>query len=107
MKYLCKGRGAALLVARYAVRDLKLYLLSISFTSLLLPSSLGCIPLLIGLPFLRGLLTRMFLLPRAYHVVVFCLFLLLLLLFVFLFLVNYYLLFCVSSVTLPRDDVLC
>ena len=71
----CERRGAALLVARYAIRDLKLYLRSICFISLLLSSCLSCIPLLIGLPFSRGLLTRMFFLPYAYHVVVFCLFL--------------------------------
>ena len=45
------------------------------------------IPLLIGLPFSRGLPTRGFFLPYAYRVVVFCLFLILLL-FVFLFRVN-------------------
>ena len=56
---------------------------------------------LIGLPFLRGLPTRVFFLPYAYRVVVFCLFLILLL-FVFLFRVNY-----VSSVILPSEDVLC
>ena len=55
------------------MRCLKLYLRNISFTSLLLSSCLGCIPLLIGLSFLRGLLTRMFFLPCAFHVVVSCL----------------------------------
>ena len=48
----------------------------------------------------------MFFLPYADHVVVFYLFLLFVLLFVFLFLV-YLFLFCVSSVSLPGDDVLC
>ena len=62
--------------------------------------------MLIRLPFLRGLLTRVFFLPYTCHVVVFCLFLLFLLLFVFLFLV-YLFLFCVSSVSLPGNDVLC
>ena len=78
-----------------------LYLLNISFISLLLPSCLSYIPLLIGLPYLRGLPTRVFFLPYAYRVVVFCLFLILLL-FVFLFRVNY-----VSSVILPSEDVFC
>ena len=53
-----------------------------------------------------GLLTRMFFLPCTYHVVVFCLSLLFILLFVFLFLV-YLFLFCVSSVSLPGDNLLC
>ena len=53
-----------------------------------------------------GLLTRMYFLPYAYHVVVFCLSLLFILLFVFLFLV-YLFLFCASSVSLPGVDVLC
>ena len=73
----------------------------------ILSSSLSCIPLLIGLPFLGDLLTRLFFLPYAYHVVVFCLFLLFIFLFVLLFLAVYLFLFCVSSVSLPGDDVLC
>ena len=68
-----EGGSAALLLARYTIRYPKLYLRNISFTSLLLYSCLGCIPLLIGLPFLRGLLTRMVFLPYAYHVAVSCL----------------------------------
>ena len=99
----CEGGGAALLVARYTIRDLKLYLRNISFTSLLLSSCLGCIQLLIGLPFLRGLLMSLFFLPYAYHVVAICLFLL----FVFLFLAVFLFVFCVSSVSLSGDDVLC
>ena len=65
------------------MRDLNLYLRNISFMSLLLSSSLSRFPLLIGLPILRGLLTRVFFLPYTYHVVVFCLFLLFLLLLLF------------------------
>ena len=43
--------------------------------SLPMSSCLGCIPLLIRLAFLRSLVTtRMFFLPYAYYVVVFCLF---------------------------------
>ena len=45
--------------------------------------------LLIGLPFLRGLPTRVFFLPYAYRVVVFCLFVILLL-FVFCFVLIVY-----------------
>ena len=74
--------------------------------SLPLSSCLGCIPLLIGLPFLCSRLRRMFVLPYAYYVVVFCLFLLfLLLLFVFVFVFFFYML--VSSVYLLGDDVFC
>ena len=46
----------------------------------------------------------MFFLPYAYHVVAFCLSLLFILLFVLLFVV-YLFLFCVSSVSLPGDNV--
>ena len=55
---------------------------------------------------MRSLRRRMLFLLYAYDVGVFCLFLFLLL-FVFLFLVVYLFLFCVSSVSLPGDDVLC
>ena len=72
-RFFREGGGAALLLARYTIRYPKLYLRNINFISLLLSSCLGCIPLLIGLPFLRGLLTRMFFLPYAYHVAVSCL----------------------------------
>ena len=59
--------------------------------SLPLSSCLDCIPLLVGLPFLRSLLTRMLSFVYAYYVVVFCLCLLFLLLLVFLFLVSLFL----------------
>ena len=51
---------------------------------------------------------RMFFLPYAYHVVVFCLFLVFLFLFlcVFLFLVCHFFNLCLF-VSLPGDDVLC
>ena len=77
--------------------------------SLPLYSCLGCILLLIGLPFLRSLLTRMFFLPYAFimYVFVFCMFLLFSLLFVFLFLFAYLFLFLVSFVSLPGNDVIC
>ena len=58
--------------------------------------------LLIGLPFSRGLPTRVFFFPYAYRVVVFCLFMILLL-FVFLFRVKYIYFFVIP----PSEDVLC
>ena len=64
-----------------------------------------CIPLLIGLPLLRSLLTRMFFLPYAYHVVVFSLFLVFFFVFVFLFLV-YLFLIHFSFVSVPGDEFL-
>ena len=57
---------------------------------------------------MRRLLTRMLFLPNAYHVVVFCMFLLFLLLFVLMFLFLVYLfLLCAYFVSLPGEDVLC
>ena len=58
-----------------------------SLLSLPLYPCLGCIPLLIGLSLLRSLLRRMFVLPHACYMVVFCFFLLIFLLLVLLFLV--------------------
>ena len=52
-------------------------------SSLPLSSYLGCIPLLIGLPFLRILLTKVFFLLYVYYAVVFRFFLLFLSLFLF------------------------
>ena len=75
--------------------------------SLPLSSCLDSIPLLIGLPFLRILLTRMFFLPYAYDVLVF-LFVSSVFAFVCVFVPCLFIYFVfVSSVSLPGDDILC
>ena len=73
--------------------------------SLSLSSCLGYTMLLIELPFLCSLLTRMFFLPNTYDVVVFCCFFCFF--FVFSFLDVYVFLLLVSSVSLVGDDILC
>ena len=78
--------------------------------SLLLSFCPGCIPLLIGLPYLRSLLRRMFFLPYAYHYVV-ALFFFFCVCFVCVCVpcccCCFFFFFFYSSVSLPGDDVPC